>query len=370
MKTTNVNDRTTEVIEAAEKIEENDQLSVFFIEENKKLSNTIDIFDNIPFYVLKQPPTPQDLIDRFFTYKDISTGFNVEYKLVITPGTSIRQYKSGGNKGGKKIIKRFPNVSDELIEQVVRKLAAEGQCFVEGGHISVAFSIYQLFKELESLHLTRSYTEIFESIEILSSSQTDLLWTDDNGQQRSYKSSIFNNRRWISPKEAPINYKGKKDLYCVTFHPLVTKSIVDRTFRQFNYKRHMAIQDYCARWIHKRMCHNFTWANQNQIKPYHLSLSTIIQGSGIKQYSSIYDTIRRIENSISELSSIGIVDRDKSYTDKKRGLPRSTKICDAVFNLFPTEAFVKEQISSNHRFKQINGSSGKQLIEKRFGLKL
>ena len=226
----------------------------------------------------------------------------------------------------------------------------------------MAFSLYQIYEELKKRKLSRSYDEIVESIEILTSSQSDLSWIDEQGQSRSCKSSILVNRRWISPKKAPIPYKGKKDLYCVTFHPLVTKSIVDRTFRQFNYERHMAIQDFGGRWIHKRMSHNFTWANYKLDRPYHLGLSTIIKGSGIKEYSSIYDNIKRVEKSINELKIRDIVDIERTWTERKQQSGRSKVTVDAVFNLFPSESFTTEQIAANHHFRKLNGSSGKQQI--------
>jgi hypothetical protein len=349
----------------SERILENEQLSVFFLEEKANLSNTIQIYDNIPFFVTQQPRDDIGVINRDFVYDDKELALSRDYEIRITPGTFVKEIKKGKNKGSQKIIKRYPNVTDELIEQIIRKLAVEGQSFVESGHVSVAFSLYQIFEELKKRKLSRSYSEIIESIEILTSSQTDLSWIDEQGQPRSCKSSILLNRRWISPNKAPIAYKGKKDLYCVTFHPLVTKSIVDRTFRQFNYERHMSLQNFCARWIHKRMSHNFTWANSKLEKPYHLSLDTIIKGSGIKEYASIYDNIKRVEKSIKELINKGILDEERTCTDRKQKSERSKTTTGAVFNLFPTESFTKDQIAANHQFKKLNGSAGIRRIQKR-----
>lgn len=348
----------------SDKLSENDQLSIFFLEEKANLSNTIQIFDNIPFFVTQQPTNGQDFLDRDFIYDDKDLGISMEYNVKLTPGSFIKKIKSGDNMGELKMYRRFPNVTDELIEQIIRKLAVEGQSFVEGGHVSVAFSVYQIYEELKKRNLSRSYQEIMESIEILSSSLSDLSWTDQSGQKRSCKSSIFINRRWISPKSVPISYKGKKDLYCVTFHPLVTKSIVDKTFRQFNYERHMSLQDFCARWIHKRMSHNFTWANFNLTTPYHLGMYTIIKGSGMKQYTSVYNNIYRIDKAIEELKKHNIVDSKRTWTDKKTKGPRSKKVVDAVYNIFPTESFAKEQIAANFHYKKLNGSTGKQRIMK------
>jgi len=350
----------------SERISESDQLTIFFLEEKANLSNTIQIYDNIPFFVTQQPKRDADVgvINRDFEYDDKELGLSRNYDVKITPGTYVKEIKKGKNKGQQKIIKRYPSVTDELIEQIIRKLAVEGQSFIEGGHVSVAFSLYQIFEELKKRNLSRSYSEIVESIEILTSAQSDLFWIDEQGQPRSCKSSILVNRRWISPNKAPIAYKGKKDLYCVTFHPLVTKSIVDKTFRQFNYERHMSLQDFCARWIHKRMSHNFNWANYRLNKPYHLGLSTIIKGSGIKEYSSIYDNIKRVEKSLNELKSKDIIDIKRTWTDRKHKNERSKSTIDAVFNIFPTESFTKDQIAANHQFKKINGSSGIQRIRR------
>jgi len=125
----------------------------------------------------------------------------------------------------------------------------------------------------------------------------------------------------------------------------------------------MSLQEFLSRWLHKRLSHNFNWANHRLNKPYHLSLNTIIQNSGIKAYPSIHNNIRRIENAINELVNKNILDGERTETVRKRGGIRTKRTVDAVFNLFPTEEFSKAQMIANKKQKEIKGIDGIQQLQ-------
>lgn len=317
-----------------------EQLDCFFFLKpaDRKYSNTVELFDSIPFYSLQQPKN-KEFVEKEFEHTKTRTTYTVN----MVPGHSIQRSRKKD---------RYLSVTDELVEQVIRKIATEGQAFLYDGKVAVAFTLYQIHEELSGLGLTRSYTEIRESIDILCTSFFNLKWADEKGNTKESTGHIFNDLKKVGPKElGDIEHKAKKDMYCVVFHELVAKSIVEGTFRQFNYQLHMSIKDYVARWIHKRMSHHYTQANaKNSKQYYHLSLKTIIQGAGLKENAQIYDNIKRIKKALETL-----IDRNVLYDydiKEKRETPRSKRTTDAVFCLYPSSAFANDQIAANARSKR------------------
>jgi len=347
-----------------ERLSNDEQLTIFQKAINKGYSNTVNLFDSIPFYETTQPKNHPGYLIKNFDIDDKASDTHINYTAKIFIGSFLKEAKRGKNKGQQQIITRFPNQTDELIVRFIIKLATEGQSFLSGGHVSVAFSLYQIYEEFKSKKITRSYAEIFESIEILSSSLTDLEWIDEFGKKRSCKASIFSDRRYISPADAPIDYKGKKDLFCVTLHPTVTKAIVDKSFRQLNYDRHMILSFFLTRWLHIKLTQNFTWANHYLDRPFHIALSNIIKNSGVKPYSTINHDIERVEDSIQELVKAKVLDGERTFTERKYASAKRKYTIDAVFNLFPTDSFSKEQKIANKLVKDIKHKTGySELLE-------
>lgn len=348
-----------------ENLEDSEQLTFFQFLETPNFSNTINLFDCIPFYVQQQPRKNVDILKRNFIFEDKKEKIKREYLLKLSRGSFTKEFKKGEKAGTEETTFRFLNTSDFNVVQVLLKFAVDGQAFVSGGHVSVPFSLYQLFHELKRLDRRMPYDRIAESIEILSSAQTDLFWTDGDGMVRSIKNTILSDRRFIDPKELSlsIDLKAKKRLYCVTLHPLITKSIVDLSFRQYDYEFNLRLPDYLSRWLHKKISHSFNWANVNSKNPFHLALSSIISNSGILAYKDINKNIKRIEDVLDHLCDLGMLEGDRTNTERKYSTAGGKgKTVDAVFNIFPTAKFAKQQKIANSIHKEVKRNNSKSFL--------
>lgn len=76
-----------------------------------------------------------------------------------------------------------------------------------------------------------------------------------------------------------------KERVVVMFHPLVSRAVNSGNYRLFNYDKLMQMKMSLARWLHRRISHMFSQATVNN--PYEILLSTIVQDSGMKSYSTI-----------------------------------------------------------------------------------
>src|SRR5262252_2758089 len=64
----------------------------------------------------------------------------------------------------------------------------------------------------------------------------------------------------LASKEDWLENPKKVKCY-VQFNPLVTASINQITYRQFDYAKYMEYKHRLSRWLHKRLCHNYIQAS-------------------------------------------------------------------------------------------------------------
>jgi hypothetical protein len=259
-------------------------------EEEDKLSNTIELWDNIPKYSLSQQAmnklrTKEGLLqrhDKEFEYKKKS------YKVRIT--AAIIDISDGSEKAF------YPSANEELVEDALRKIAAEQQrgFFDKPNYKSgVSFSLYILRNELKKRGHTRSYQEIIKSLKILAGSNIEILLQDGKGfAQTNYLPSLAA----VSKLHLQDDPKAK---WIAHFHPLVTESIDASSFRQYNYHQMMSHSTQLARWMHKKVSHNYV--NASVMTPYTIWISSIRRDSGLLEYKRPNDRVRKFENTLKEL---------------------------------------------------------------------
>ena len=132
--------------------------------------------------------------------------------------------------------------------------------------------------------------------------------------------------------------------WAVQFHPLVTSSIDQVTYRQFNYDLMMKHPSQLARWIHKQLVLKYTFAELS--KPFEMRYSTIKRDSGLlNAYARERAAIDALAMAFEDLRS-----QDVISAVKRNDLtgPRK-KILDVVFKIWPSLAFVKEAKAANRR---------------------
>lgn len=303
------------------------QLSLFDLLENEKeFSHTIELYDFMPKYVWGKVERVGGVylprLEREFECR------GKKYSLTLFPA-SIED-KNGNEKY------HYPAKREEIVEDALRKLMADGQGIFLDGEAGVSFTLYRLQKELQDNGHTYSRQQIKDALEVLTKTNIEL------------KSESGTIEFIFHPIEA-IGFNGENEetQTFVKFSPLVTKSIKERTFRLFNYEKVMSYKSVIARQLHKRMAHHYTQASLSE--HYTIMLTTIIRDFGLTRRKQLKDNLRETEEAIAELKEKNVIINYQADKFIERN-PR-TRLTDVKFSLQPHFDFVNEMKRANSKKK-------------------
>ena len=119
----------------------------------------------------------------------------------------------------------------------------------------------------------------------------------------------------------------------------------------------MSYKRVLARWLHKRLSHNYVQASMRE--HYTISLLTIIRDSGVKRYPEIRNNIIQVIEALDEMKEKKVI---ANYEVIK--LKNGRKIIDAKFQLIPHPSFVSETILSNKRKGKMPMREVKRIVER------
>lgn len=310
-------------------------------QERDRLSNTVELWDSLPKYTLSQQAmnkmrTKENLLPRLektVIYRER------EYKLRIT--AAIIDDETGAPKA------YYPSANEELVEDALRKIAAEQyQGFFNRPTFQsgVVFSLNMLRRELQKRGHTRSYQEIVRSLQILSGSTIEILLSEGSG---------FAKTNYLPALAAVSRTKFKEDpgaKWVAHFHPLVTESIDQLSYRQYNYHLMMSHTSQLSRWLHKRLSHNYT--NASMMATYSILMSSIQRDSGLLDYKRKNDAVRKLEEALRELISHQVL--LSFQKEDQRG--ERNKILNIKYTLTPDPGFVKDVKAANKRQQDARAS--------------
>ena len=311
------------------------QLSLFqaLAPDFQKYSRTIELYDAIPKYYASPKKMSEmrhsgcflDVLEREFKHK------GERYKTEITPAR-IKRDDIGQ-------IEYYPTTRENLVEEALRKIAIDAKygLYVDDG-VGVKFTLYQLQNELKRMGHSIKYPALIEALTICH--KTNISVTNISGNQKPiFSSPIFpvfmraNRDDWLhNPKTA----------YCyVQFNMLVTQSLKNLTYRQFDYDTFMRCRKPLSRWLHRRLYHNYTQAKLTNT--YRIKASTIVRDSGLIAYAGIVrKQVAEIETTLQELEKQGVIyhyNTEKIFDDRK--------LVDAIHVLYPSMQFADDIIQAN-----------------------
>ncbi len=253
----------------------------------------------------------------------------------------------------------YPGLREELIEDCLRKLACDGAGIFladdQGEEAGVVFSLYGLQKELKRVGHTFSINEIKEGLMVCG--QTMLELRSKNGEDVLI-SPMFSTVG-ISDRDAWKTH-GKNSKAFVRFNPLVSRSIKNKTFRQFAYDTSMSFRFTLSRYLHKRM--SFLFRQASRMEQYTITLTTLLEDSGGTVYSRLGNNNREAQKSFDELIEKKVVERVETEThfDKKK----TNKIIDYTYTIYPHANFIRDMIRFNAKAKELANTAVKKIVNK------
>lgn len=340
---------------------DNTQLSLFqsFLcnteDEKSQLSNTIDLWDSVPRYSVSRQAMTRlrskdgnhlNLLKLDFHYRQKN------WRAVIQPARIEVKDKSG------EVVEMdfYPSANEELIEDALRKIAADqsqGYFDKTSYRSGAVFSLHALRAELKRRGHTRSFQEIMQSLYILAKSNIEIINRDDSRDSIAI-SSYLPALAGVTRKDLEADPDAK---WLAQFHPLVTQSIDQLTYRQYNYHQMMQHSTQLARWIHKQLAIKFTFAAIG--KQFEMRFSTIRRDSALLNNfaeGSMRLAVKAVDDAFAELTPKVLM-----FSEKKVSRGDRNKIEDVLYTLTPSLEFVHAMKASNKRLQLAEGRTGKPL---------
>lgn len=314
-------------------------------DEEEDLSNAIDFWDSTPRYsISRQKMNEMRLEGGFLPIREISFHYrSKEYIAEIRPAQL--QAKDGNGKTTGESISYYPSAREELIEHALRKLAVEQNAgfFDKKDYRSgVAFTLHRLRKELIEQGHSMTYESLAEGLEILHYSYITVIDADSDPNDPSLISQPY------LPALAKVNRQGRasapESKWFVQFNGLVTDSINQITYRQFNYQRLMKCSTQLARWLISQLVLKYTAASI--MNNFDMHYSTIKRDSGLlDSYGRERAAIAALDKAWQELKELGLLYGVKKA--EQRG--HRGKLEDVIYTLHPSREFANEQKAANRR---------------------
>jgi hypothetical protein len=305
-----------------------------FLGDPSDLSNTIELWDAIPKYAVsaRRQAALRDEKGRLAVHEYVFKHRDKLCRIELQPA-SIK------GEGGFKDY--YPSIDEELVEEVIRKVFADqlyGLHDPRNGESWVRFSLQMIRRELEARGKARSVDEIKRSIEILAN--TTLRLYVEGEKEAFYTSPILSDLTKVTRKDY---LNGTDALWAARLPALISKSLNDVTYRQFNYGTLMGLPSQLARWLHKRLSHIYT--NAGYDANYEVNFSTLKRDSGLLELNRVTKNIDALEAALDALQAENIL---IGWKKKETRGPRN-KLEDVKYTLMAGPDLIREVKAANAR---------------------
>ena len=297
-------------------------------DERADLSNAIDLWDSIPrFAVSRQAMGKMRTAEGFLEVLEMPFHHRgVSLTAMIHPAR-IKQQADG------KSLDFYPSAGEELLEQTLRKIAVEqfaGFFDKPDFRSGVRFTLHMLRREMQERGHARSYQEIQESLHIMAYSVIEIHGEDEK-EQVFAASPYLPFLAGVTRKTLDAQPDAK---WIAQFHPLVTQSIDQLTYRQFNYGRLMSCRTQLARWLICQLVSKYTAASITN--KFDMRYSTIKRDSALLGgYTRERDAIAALDTAWDEVKAQqAVMLVTKAAQRGARG-----KLNDVIYSIHPSFEF-------------------------------
>lgn len=308
-------------------------------EERSELSNAFFLWDSVPRYAVSRQQMDKIRKEKGFLGLQI-----VEFQYQQKTFTATIQAARIIDKKTGLELDYYPSANEELIEDSLRKIAAEqanGFLDQPNAQSGVVFTLHMLREEMKRRGHARSYQEIYTSLMILSGSMIEIKAEDGKGMEGLKRTNYFPDLTTVTKNKLADDPHAK---WVVQFHPLVTKALNTLTYRQYNYAKMMSLKSQLARWIHKQLSlkhRSASLANQFTMK-----FSTIKRDSALLEgYAIQQKAIVAVDAAFKELETNGVLMK----IEKQTTLGHRGKIEDVAYIITASLDFIAEMKAANKR---------------------
>lgn len=205
----------------------------------------------------------------------------------------------------------LPGDREALVEDVLRRFAADKLALGEKDELMVPFSLHMIDQELRRHKHTLSYTEIKAALTILTGAKIEISRVVEPGQKKP--------KPVVHASALPVLvYKDDNDPKAMSyaqFNPLLAQAIKSLEFEQVNYAWMMQVRGALPRWIFK-FASLMLAEEERQTDSVHLLASELMKGCGHSR-SRDRDALADIERSIQKLKACGVIADVKSEPIKQ-----------------------------------------------------
>lgn len=307
-------------------------------DEREALSNAVDLWDSIPRYAVSRiRMNSLRTSEGFLAVMELPFHYRGRELLARIYPAQVK-----GKDG--RWTSYYPSAREELVEHALRKISTEQNAgfFDQPRFRSGAkFSLYQLRQDLEQQGHSLRYDELVQALDILSLSSIEIEGTTADGDEAFARSTYLAALSGVRRKDYEAN---RSAMWAAQFHPLVTQSIDQVTYRQFNYQRLMRCTTQLSRWLIGQLVLKYTQAALTN--SFEMRYSTVKRDSALLSgYGRERDAVAALDDALQELKELG------ALTQVKRSDHRGqrSKLEDVTYTLFPSREFTSEQRAANRR---------------------
>lgn len=302
---------------------------------DKNYSNTLEIYDIAgKFLYDKQNKFLSSASAEETEFTRLTTFESRELKVSVT-AANIERTKNGV----KQRVFVFPGAREEIVEDVLRKLATERRAEayeVASGadagakFVGIDFTLYEIYEELKRVGKSYSYSEIREALQIMNRSILSIQSVD---LAIDLSAPFF-------PVMAIADRANKQETRSfICFHPMVSEAIQTLSFRRYNYGQSLKFKRHYTRLMYKRLSHR--WVQASPTKPYTILLSTLIREMK-EPYKNTFQDKALFKSVMDDLMEEDVLSKYE-MNPKKEG----KKIIDWKFTLYASNTFAKQAASNN-----------------------